>query len=67
VEAPRGVEPTGTNGRKATQSSNPGWNASILLRTIPHDNEHGMNTRRTNASRPPSGSQAATKPADPSV
>jgi len=26
-----------------------------------------MNTRRTNASRPPSGSQAATKPADPSV
>ncbi|VWQ34453.1 hypothetical protein BIFLH23_00738 [Bifidobacterium longum subsp. infantis] len=36
----------------------------ILLQTIPYGNEHGMNTRRINASRPLSGSQAATRPAD---
>ena len=35
----------------------------ILLQTIPYGNEHGMNTRRINASRPLSGSQAATRPA----
>ena len=33
MEAPRGVELTGTNGRKATRSSNHhGWDASLLLR-----------------------------------
>lgn len=32
----------------------------ILLQTIPYGNEHGMNTRRINASRPLSGSRAAT-------
>ena len=36
----------------------------ILLQTIPYGNEHGMNTRRINASRPLSGSRAATRPAD---
>ena len=36
----------------------------ILMQTIPYGNEHGMNTRRINASRPLSGSQAATRPAD---
>ena len=34
------------------------------MQTIPYGNEHGMNTRRINASRPLSGSQAATRPAD---
>ena len=36
----------------------------ILLQTIPYGNEHGNGARRINASRPLSGSQAATRPAD---
>ena len=65
MEAPRGVEPTGTNGRKATLLFPDLFgDRIILLQTIPYGNEHGMNTRRINASRPLSGSRAATRPAD---
>ena len=61
MEAPRGVEPTGTNGRKATLIIPDLFgDRIILLQTIPYGNEHGMNTRRINASRPLSGSRAAT-------
>ena len=49
MEAPRGVEPTGTNGRKATLTfPDPFGDRIILLQTIPYGNEHGMNTRRSN-------------------
>ena len=55
MEAPRGVEPTGTNGRKATLIfPDPFGDRIILLQTIPYGNEHGMNTRRNiNGNRVP--------------
>ena len=55
MEAPRGVEPTGTNGRKATLTFPDSLgDRIILLQTIPYGNEHGMNTRRNiNGNRVP--------------
>ena len=47
MEAPRGVEPTGTNGRKATLIfPDPFGDRIILLQTTPDGNEHCLATRR---------------------
>ena len=47
VEAPRGVEPTGTNGRKATLTFPDSFGDRIfLLQTTPDGNEHCLATRR---------------------
>ena len=47
MEAPRGVEPTGTNGRKATLIfPDPFGERIILLQTTPDGNEHCLATRR---------------------
>ncbi|CEF01977.1 hypothetical protein BLIC_a02463 [Bifidobacterium longum subsp. infantis] len=55
MEAPRGVEPTGTNGRKATLSfPDPFGDRIILLQTTPDDDEHCLATRRNiNGNRVP--------------
>ena len=70
MEAPRGVEPTGTNGRKATLTfPDPFGDRIILLQTIPYGNEHGMNTRRSNINgiASPIRFPGRHRPADPSV
>ena len=60
MEAPRGVELTGTNGRGAI------YCASSATAASPDDREHGHKTRNNETSRPSSGSRTATRDHPPS-
>ena len=60
MEAPRGVELTGTNGRGAI------YCASSATAASPDDREHGHKTRNNETSRPSSGSRTATRNHPPS-